>query len=119
MKFLFQLKSPLSTAPKLLSAVGTKKPLQSTVTKKSPTIEKTSTTTVTKKTSGTVVKSTVIKKKVVNGDVVEETKQTTVTESVAEEIPSLNGHHLNGNAENGDAHVSEQQQQVAVEQTAI
>ncbi|KAL7041952.1 hypothetical protein ACKWTF_000968 [Chironomus riparius] len=110
------LKSPSAPRP-AVGVVGIKKPL-TTVKKVSPTTEKTSTiTSITKKPaakpSSTAVKktttttTTVIKKKVVNGDIVEETKNTT-TES-AEDVPALNGHHMNGNAENGVSHENEQQ----------
>lgn len=121
-----QLKSPSVGSKPALSALGTKKPL-TTATKKTPTLEKTSTTTTSSvakkptvgatKTTTTVKKTTtttVVKKKVVNGDIVEETKKTTTTESAAE-IPALNGHHVNGSAENGVAHEIHEVEQQTVE----
>lgn len=109
---IFKAKSP-STAkppPSTLGAVGIKKPLTTTV-KKSPTADKgtaitkkatspTKTSAVVKKTSTT----TVVKKSVVDGEVVkQETTTVTKTQSgdgpVTEEIvkTELNGHsHENG-----------------------
>jgi hypothetical protein len=86
-----------------------------TVTKK--LAAKPSTTTVKKTTT---TSTTVIRKKVVNGDIVEETKKTTTTESESpEDVPALNGHHMNGNAENGVGHENEnEQQQALIEPTA-
>jgi len=83
-----------------------------TVTKKPAA--KPSLTSVKKSTT---TSTTVIRKKVVNGDIVEESKKTTTTESEsAEDVPALNGHHMNGNAENGVSH--EIEQQAVIEPTA-
>jgi hypothetical protein len=125
--------SATANAAKPLSAVGIKKPISSTITKKLP-VEKTSSTTVIKKSpsatstktaplaSKTVKKTTttVITKKVVNGDIVEssETTTTKVSGDLLASGDMTNG-HINGNGlmENGSN--DQQLEQAVIEPTGI
>jgi hypothetical protein len=125
------LKSPAST---ITSAVGTKKPITSTMATKKLPIEKTSTMSITKKSPGapkvinkksTTTMTTVVtkKKEVVNGDIVLESSET-ITKTTENGGGDMANGHVNGNGLLID-HVGEgvvvvdEQQQAVIETTGI